>query len=82
MMASLVHDGDLDFTNDYAFFRQPDGSPPANFDRRDPVTGRPDNIYTVGVPLLAAPVYLAGNLVFRSYYPGDGAATFPLFESA
>lgn len=79
-LRSLVHDGDLDFTNDYDLFRQPDGTLNRNFQRIDPVTGRPDNNYTIGLPLLVAPFYLAGNVLLAPLYGRSAAAgRFPLF---
>ncbi|HEX7410019.1 MAG TPA: hypothetical protein VF515_20565, partial [Candidatus Binatia bacterium] len=73
---SLVHDGDLDFTNDLAMI--PDGDPlPWG---RDPVTGHPDNLYTVGLPLLVAPVYILPSLVLaRIGAQGTPDSRFPLF---
>jgi hypothetical protein len=77
-LRSIVHDGDLDFTNDYRFFGITDGAPGSNLGHRDPVTGRPNNNYTVGFPLMVAPFYLVGNVLFARYY-GGGEAAFPLF---
>jgi len=79
-LRSLVHDGDLDFTNDYAFFQPSIEIPGMNLGSPDPVTGRPDNNYTVGLPLLIAPLYAAGNVLLARNYPARGVvAGFPLF---
>jgi len=79
-LRSLVHDRDLDFTNDYALFQPSEEIPGANLGRIDAATGRPDNNYTVGLPLLVAPIYAAGNVVFARYYGDDRSlAGFPLF---
>jgi hypothetical protein len=79
-LRSAVHDGDLDFTNDYQLFRHPDGSLDPPLRRIDPVTRRPDNNYTVGLPLLVAPFYAVCNVLLASWYPASGAGSgFPLF---
>ena len=79
-LRSLVHDGDLDFTNDYAFFQPSIEIPGMNMGRTDPVTGRPDNNYTIGLPLLIAPLYAAATVLLAGHYPARGVVTaFPLF---
>ena len=79
-LRSLVHDHDLEFTNDYGLFQPSADIPGPNLGRIDATTGRPDNNYTVGQPLLVAPIYAAGNAVFAPFYGTDrGGARFPLF---
>ncbi len=75
-LRSLVHDGDLDFTNDYAFFQPSAEIPGLNLGRIDSVTGRPDNNYTIGLPLLVAPVYAVGSVALA--HSAD-TRSFPLF---
>jgi hypothetical protein len=66
-LRSLVFDGDLDFTNEYTFYISREAS---WFDGkqipRDPVTGRPINLYGVGSSVLWAPwvigFHIAGKL--------------------
>jgi len=70
-LRSLVHDHDLEFTNDYALFQPSADIPGPNLGRIDATTGRPDNNYTVGQPLLVAPIYAAGNAVFARVYGAD-----------
>jgi hypothetical protein len=74
----MVHDGDLDFTNDFSLsLRQPNQAA-SHHHFQTPVTAasRPDNNYTVGLPLLVTPIYLAGNILFAPFY---AATAFPLF---
>lgn len=79
-LRSLVHDGDLDFTDDYTLFQPSEDIPGPNLGRIDATTGRLDNNYTVGLPLLVAPIYAAGNVVFARYYGDDRSlGGFPLF---
>ena len=79
-LRSLVHDHDLEFTNDYAFFQPSEDIPGPNLGRIDAATGRPDNNYTIGLPLLVAPIYAAGNAAFARYYRDElSMARFPLF---
>lgn len=47
---SLVHDGDLDFRNEYDYFRKRGASLNFSLNRPNPVTGRADNQYTAGFP--------------------------------
>jgi hypothetical protein len=64
------------FTNDLAMIRDGDPLPWG----RDLATGRPDNGYTVGHPLLVAPVYILPSLVLaRIGAQGTPDARFPLF---
>jgi hypothetical protein len=79
-LRSLVHDRDLEFSNDYALFQPSEDIPGPNLGRIDAATGRPDNNYTVGLPMMVAPIYAAGNVIFAHYY-GDAHSTrgFPLF---
>ena len=79
-LRSLVHDRDLEFTDDYALFQPSEDIPGPNLGRINGATGRPDNNYTVGLPLLIAPIYALGNVVFARYYGADRSLVgFPLF---
>jgi hypothetical protein len=79
-LRSLTHDGDIDFTNDYAFFQPSDEIPGPNLGRIDSITGLPDNNYTIGLPLLVAPAYAVGTLLLAHSYPASRAGErFPLF---
>lgn len=61
-LPSLLFDGDLDFTDEYTYFRQHN---PASISegilKRDPVTGLPLNDAAVGTALLWAPAYLLAH---------------------
>lgn len=61
-LRSLLFDGDLDFTNEYAHYqtRHPEWFNHKEIPR-DPVTGRPINLYGVGNALLWAPWVLAAH---------------------
>ncbi|MBX7245947.1 MAG: hypothetical protein K1X53_10645, partial [Candidatus Sumerlaeaceae bacterium] len=67
-LRSLLCDGDLDFSNEYAHYIARDSR---WFDEkteleRDPVTGRPINLYGVGSSLLWAPWVLAADAAGRT----------------
>jgi hypothetical protein len=56
-LRSAFEDHDLNFTNEYEYF-QSHGSPlGANLGSINPITGKPDNNYTIGTSLLIAPFY-------------------------
>ena len=61
-LRSLLFDGDLDFSNDYAYYQSRHAE---WFDYkeipRDPVTGRPINLYGIGNAVLWAPWVLAAH---------------------
>jgi hypothetical protein len=79
-LRSAVHDGDIDFTNDYQFFQKRGAKLDFAFHRRHPLTGKYDNQYTVGTPLLNAPIYATANLFLHSLYRGDSSLEhFPWF---
>ena len=59
-LPSLLFDGDLDFSDEYAYFMQL--NPQAGIDafvKYDPTTGLPLNVAPVGTALLWSPAYLA-----------------------
>lgn len=73
---SAVQDHDLDLRNQYEYFRSKGSSLNFSFNRLNPRTGRADNQYTVGFPLLTIPVLL----VARPWYPNNGRLDdFPWF---
>ena len=71
---SLLHDGDLNFQNEFQYFRN-QGSPlGVTLGDPDPVTKLPNNYYTIGFPLGAGPVYA----IFSGLLCGD-SHNFPWF---
>jgi hypothetical protein len=75
---SLTYDGDLDLGNDYLqSLRHPDGSGNSSTYPVNPATGRADNYFTIGLPLLVAPVYIAVHLVIASYAFVTGSPAHP-----
>lgn len=63
-LRSLLFDGDLDFSNEYAhYFSQSPGWFDDKPIPRDPVTGKPINLYGVGNALLWAPWVLMAHAV-------------------
>jgi hypothetical protein len=79
-LRSLVHDQDLDFSNELNFFKQSDRPVGAGIGEIDPITHRFNNKYTIGLPVLVSPFYLAGNIAARSIYPDSSALShFPWF---
>ena len=62
-LRSLVHDGDLDFANDYAVFNEANQTDPTkrvNIEARTP-TGLTLNMFSIGPALLATPLYLVAH---------------------
>jgi hypothetical protein len=74
-LRSSVHDHDLDFRNDFALCL----GQTADSSGATESAGKPDNNFTVGMPLLVAPAYIAGNLVFANRYTSRNSKDFPLF---
>lgn len=75
-LRSAAQDQDLDFANEFAYFRQRVADLGVNLGAISANTGRLDNNHTIGFPLLVAPVYLALRLLLMPLYVGD---TFPWF---
>jgi hypothetical protein len=86
-LRSLVHDGDLDFTNDYAVFNQAitDPEKQINIDLRTP-TGLALNMFAIGPALASLPLYLVAHVISLAGsatglpLPTDGFG--PLYEGA
>jgi hypothetical protein len=57
-LRSLVHDHDLDFSNELQYFRPMGRSIGYGVGEWNPITQKYVTIYTIGFPLLAAPVYV------------------------
>jgi hypothetical protein len=78
-LRSAVHDHDLDFRNDFALCLGQTEKSAGRTGNSASDTGKPDNNFTVGMPLLVAPAYIAGNLIFAKRYTSLDPKDFPLF---
>lgn len=54
---SIVHDGDIDFSNELSFFKKPGTQLVGGIGLFNPKTQRYTNQYTIGFPLLVLPFY-------------------------
>ena len=83
-LASLLRDGDLDFTNDYARFDALKQYPFVKFSqlKRSPATGRPSNRYGIGASCFWSPFVLAVHGALKLAAPRLADATSRPYEWA
>jgi hypothetical protein len=82
-LASLLRDGDLDFTNDYARFDAIKQYPYKFAElKRSAVTGRPSNRYGIGAACFWAPFVAGTHLALKVVAPGRADAMGRPYEWA
>jgi hypothetical protein len=65
---SIVHDGDIDFSNELSFFKKPGTQLVGGIGLFNPKTQRYTNQYTIGFPLLVLPFYGTFSAIASHWY--------------
>jgi hypothetical protein len=65
---SIVHDGDIDFSNELSFFKKPGTQLVGGIGLFNPRTQRYTNQYTIGFPLLVLPFYGTFSAIVSHWY--------------